>query len=337
MGRPPKEPPTVSPLPPAILRLVRARGADAQLVADRLGLPANAESLEEAALTPDGLEELLDAAARLLGEPNVGLALPAQLVMKRYTLPELVVRSAPTVRESLARVQKYATLWDPRLDISVEESEGEVQFRHRLRGRPRGVGRHSHEYGLAVALFKMREGTHRHFAVRRAWFMHARPRDLEPLERFFGTADLDFGCLDNGFAFDAALLALPVVGADARMLATVEPMAEAALAAQPSVDDFAAQVTAKLRTLLPDGANMDAVAAAMHMSARTLQRRLEQEGTSFTDVLDRVREELAKQWLGDRALALQEISWRLGFADLATFSRAFKRWTGKPPGTWRRG
>jgi len=336
MGRPPKEPPTPSPLVPAILRHLRARGADPQLVAERLGLPADAETRDEAPITADGLEELFDSAARLLGEPALGLTLPSQIQYRRYTLPELAARASATVRDAMKRIERYASLFQPQLELTLEESDGEARWRTRLRGRPRGVGRHTHEYLLAIALTHVRREARRPVAAKRVWFVHPRPRDIAPIERFFGTHQLDFGCLDNGFALPLEVLDSPVAGADARMLATVEPIADAALAAQPAVDDFTAQVAARLRTLLPDGASMDAVASAMHMSPRTLQRRLEQEGTRFTDVLDDVREDLAKQWLGDRAIALQEVSWRLGFADLATFSRAFKRWTGKPPGTWRR-
>ena len=72
-----------------------------------------------------------------------------------------------------------------------------------------------------------------------------------------------------------------------------------------------------------------------HMSARTLQRRLEEEQTRFTEVLDRARLDLARRLLADPALPLADVAFRLGFADLAAFSRAFKRWTGKPPGQWR--
>ena len=74
----------------------------------------------------------------------------------------------------------------------------------------------------------------------------------------------------------------------------------------------------------------------MHMSARTLQLRLEQEDTQFSEVLDRARLGVARGLLLDPGVALSEAAVRLGFADLATFSRAFKRWTGKPPGQWRR-
>ncbi len=72
------------------------------------------------------------------------------------------------------------------------------------------------------------------------------------------------------------------------------------------------------------------------MSTRTLQRRLDDEGTRFSDVLDTVRERLARSLLLDPSLTLAEVAYRTGFSDLATFSRAFKRWSGLPPGAFRR-
>jgi AraC-like DNA-binding protein len=231
---------------------------------------------------------------------------------------------------------RYASLVHPQLELVLDESDGEARFRQRTRGHPRGVGRHMHEYALASALTHCRRDHGRPLSARRVWFIHARPRELSPLHRFFGTRELDFGRADNGLALPAEVLDAPLQGADPRLLATVEEMAEAALRAQPSAQDFAQLVAARVRALLPVGASMEAVAQALHMSPRTLQRRLDEEGTRFSEVLDGVREELARTWMADRALPLAEVGCRLGFSDLATFSRAFKRWTGKPPGTFRR-
>jgi AraC-like DNA-binding protein len=124
-------------------------------------------------------------------------------------------------------------------------------------------------------------------------------------------------------------------GKDPRLLATVEGLAEQALRLQARGRSFASLVEARLEGLLPGNGTLEAIAEAMHMSSRTLQRRLEQDGTGFSEVLDRVRERLARQWLRDAELLLTEVGYKLGFSDLATFSRAFKRWTGIPPGTWR--
>jgi AraC-like DNA-binding protein len=331
----PKEVPTPSPLPAAIARWVRARGLDPTSLLERCALPSDLEGRDEWPIGSRALDELMATAAALTGEPFVALRLPAELSLRRYGLHELAARSAPTVGEALARIVRYASLIHPRLELRLETTVEEATLRNRMIGYERGVGRHLHEYGLAVMMTNIRREVEGALSARRVWFMHARPRDLVPLYRFFGTRELAFGCADNGVTVAAEVLARPSRSADARLLATVEPLAEAALLAQPPASDFAAEVTARVRALLPDGADAAAVARALHMSARTLQRRLADQGTHFSDVLDEARAGLARQWLADGALSLGEIGWRLGFADLAGFSRAFKRWTGEPPGTFR--
>jgi AraC-like DNA-binding protein len=171
----------------------------------------------------------------------------------------------------------------------------------------------------------------------RVWFAHARPPELEPIHAFFGTRELAFGCPDSGLAFARGVLDAPMHGVDPRMLATAEPLADEALEtrAPAGAAPLSVRVAARLATSLPDGTDVADVARALRMSGRTLQRRLEEEGTRFTEVLDRVRLERARVELGHPERSLTEIAFCLGFGDLATFSRAFKRWTGKPPGQWR--
>jgi AraC-like DNA-binding protein len=99
-------------------------------------------------------------------------------------------------------------------------------------------------------------------------------------------------------------------------------------------------VTGTLRRLLedelPDGEpTRKRIAARLHMSARTLHRRLVDEGTSFRKVLTRVRREIAERHLRERRLAISEIGFLLGFSEPSAFHRAFKRWTGRPPHAYR--
>jgi AraC-like DNA-binding protein len=168
------------------------------------------------------------------------------------------------------------------------------------------------------------------------WFAHPRPADLDPLRTFFGAGDIAFGCEDSGFAIARADLDRAMRLADPRAVETLAPLVDAEVAARPSQASFAARVEAHLASSLPEAADVGNVAGAMRMSARTLQRRLEQEQTRFTEVLDRARLQVARRLLANSGVTLTEVAFRLGFADLATFSRAFKRWTGQPPGQWRR-
>jgi AraC-like DNA-binding protein len=212
---------------------------------------------------------------------------------------------------------------------------GEARWILRTPRRPRGVGRHLHELALAYAILHLRAGADS-VALTRVWFGHPRPSDVGALRAFFGTNDLTFGCEDSGFAFPEAALDRAMRFADARTVETIAPLIDEEVAARRKLASFADRVAAHVAASLPAGTDVGDVARAMHMSARTLQRRLEQEHTSFSDLLDRARLDVARRLLADPAVALTDVAFRLGFADLATFSRAFKRWTGMPPGQWRR-
>lgn len=336
MARPSKEPPSPSSLPPALVRFVRAHGGDATLLACRFGMAADVDDRDDAAISASGASELIACAAELLGEPYLALRLPSELPRKRYEHAELAARASATVRDALTRIARYAPLVLPQLECALDDGTTEARWSSRTRGHPRGVGRHAHEYALAYVLDHCRRESGASIAPSRVWFVHARPSDLAPLYRFFGTRDLAFGAEDNGFALATGSLDLPMRAKDDLLLVTAEELADAALRAQPRANEIAPLVATRIRALLPGDASIDVVARAMHMSTRTLQRRLDDEGTRFSEVLDLAREELARAAIADTTLPLAEIAHRLGFADLATFSRAFKRWTGKPPGAFRR-
>jgi AraC-like DNA-binding protein len=87
-----------------------------------------------------------------------------------------------------------------------------------------------------------------------------------------------------------------------------------------------------LASLLPHGqASLDHVAAKLGTSRRTLARRLAAEGSSFTQILAKVRLALADRYLADRRLAISQIAWLLGYSEISAFTTAFQRWTGMPP------
>jgi len=98
----------------------------------------------------------------------------------------------------------------------------------------------------------------------------------------------------------------------------------------------AREVVDKIVEKLPDGPpNQQQIADALHVSNRTLQRKLKEEGTSFMDLLQDTRLQLARKYLGQRSRSVVETSYLLGFSEPSTFSRAFKRWTGVAPAEFR--
>lgn len=89
---------------------------------------------------------------------------------------------------------------------------------------------------------------------------------------------------------------------------------------------------ARVRQALASGnVSTEAIARSLSMSGRSLQRKLEEHGATFQDVLDEVRRAEAQRYLADPRLGLSEIAFRLGYSDVRSFGRAYKRWTGTPP------
>jgi len=330
------EPAAPSPLVPPLLRHVRAQGGSPEALAARFALPENAEALDEVPIGPQTLGALLDAAARELGDPALGLHLPEVIQRGRYGAAELAARASPTLRDALERLVRYGALWAAHGTFALELGDDEACFTHRLAGQPRGAGQHVHDYALAWTLTLARQHTGLPLPPRRVWFIHPRPRSLAPLHAFFGTEELDFGRTENGFALEPALLTAPLRTADPRLLATADHLAERELRGRPSDSDFVGRVSARIRDALPQGQpSARTIGQALHMSSRTLQRRLEEEGTRFSEVLDDVRAELARRQVAE-GTPLAEIAYGLGFSDVGTFRRAFKRWTGRAPGAFRR-
>ncbi len=100
--------------------------------------------------------------------------------------------------------------------------------------------------------------------------------------------------------------------------------------------DIVNQVYAKqMETLGTDMPDQGRIASALHLSQRSLQRKLKQAGTSYQEILDQLRKELAQQYLQQSHLSINEISYLLGFTNVNSFTRAFNLWTGQPPSRFR--
>jgi AraC-like DNA-binding protein len=335
MARPNKELPSRSAIVPAAVRYAGARGVDVEALVLRFSLATSVARADEVVVDGAVPNELLRAVAVAVAQDDVALHVAAALSTRRETLVGLAVRASRDVGQALRALARWVPLLQDDLEASLlDGDEAGGRFVLATPGRPRGAGRFVHELVLARALHLVRQGV-ADAAIERLWFAHARPPNLEAVEAWFGSRELSFGQEDSGLAFTRAQLRRPMPHADTRTVEAIAPLLDAELGAHASAS-LADRVGRLLASSLPAGADIADVAAALHVSARTLQRRLEQEGTRYSDVLDGARLAQARRLLADPAVTLTDAAFRLGFSDLATFSRAFKRWTGKPPGQWRR-
>lgn len=252
-----------------------------------------------------------------------------------YGLVGFVATSSATLGEAVRHVVRYVGLWtdDPGMEL-YDDGTLAVAYRAHFADCP-GL-RVSTEAAPAEILNGARLLTHKRIAPVEVRFSHGAPRDVSVHEAFFG-CPVRFGAPDIALVFRKEDLALALPKADAQLGAYLRNVANAALterrAAPPSAMDRIRELIAEqLQTGVP---TLDEIAKRMATSARTLRRRLEENGTSFRTLLDETRAELARSYVRDKNLSLSEVAFLLGFSEKSAFHRAFKRWTETTPNAWR--
>lgn len=154
---------------------------------------------------------------------------------------------------------------------------------------------------------------------------------------FFGCKP-DFGKPVSRLVFDVEHLKAPLPAPHADMAHINDRVINEYLDKLHDSHGFSRKVAHAIRDLLPGGKlSDDVVAEAVFMSPRTLQRKLAAEGTSFKQILQEVRLSMANEYLREDKLTLIEVSYLLGFSEQSSFTRAYKRWTGKAPSDMRTG
>jgi AraC-like DNA-binding protein len=330
--------------PPAALssRLVR----QALNIAAEHGVPVEALSREVGLLLADlddpearipyaVLDSLLERAVEVTGDDNLGLHMARMGEVDPDDAAGLVVLTSATLRESLERGCRYQRVWGDGERFKVEETERGV----RMRFTPVGPWRPAHRQLAEVVMVQLTEGT-RFFTGApvqplQVRFFHPAPRDIREHESLFG-CPLVFGAPHTDIEFSHEDAERPFVHANALLNAMFEKQAQRVLAKLPVATSLAERVREQVRRTLAGGDfSFEAVARALHMPQRTLQRKLAEEEQSYAGILEAVRRELSEDYLR-RRMSIAEVSFLLGYGEPATFHRAFKRWWGQSPEAFRR-
>ena len=329
-----------SKLVPILLAYAKHQGVAVAPLIEKYELPADVLAHQPGKLqltTPISvLPSLADDVAAALNDEHVGLALSDWIPRGAYGVAEFLMRAGPTVRHSFQNFCRFNAIIAPGNSIKFEEEGGEARFNNSVPQRRNALGRHFQEYASAVVLktFVLMTGE----KPTRAWFSHSRPTtlNLDRLSKGLFTSEVSFDEPANGFAVPLAVLDAPVRGGDVALYEFLEEHALAALASRPRTDDMIDKLRHHIRDALKQGEpNVERLAKRLNMSGRTLQRRLADLKTSFQEVLDLARFDLARAYLKDVRLDVSQVAYLLGYSELRAFDRAFRRWASKSPTQWR--
>lgn len=275
----------------------------------------------------------------LLGDPDMPLHLLEHAANADPPLPVLLFMASPTLGEGLRRMVRYERLGydvadEPTSELVLDGPVARILLHHERAAVLPPTG--AVLYTLAGVLTLARAATGREIVPLSLQLRHEAPRDPEPYRAIFRCRPV-FGADRDILTLRAADLALPHPEASRNLLAIAERHAEAALLALPLGDDLLTALRRVVRARLPDGElSLGELARPLGLSARTLQRRLEAEGTTLRRLLDEERRALALHHIQNPRTPLIDIAMLLGFADQSAFSRAFSRWTQRSPSDYRR-
>lgn len=306
---------------------IRACGRQPSSLAKRVGIPTAALKDPDVLVPARAVLRYFELAAESCGNRNWGLELSAHARMAAIIGPLwILLRNARSVRQMCEDLASQFDLYSSAALMSFEIAGGDG-----LLSWSAAVGQvesevQMAEFALASMLKEIRVHGPSEWLPQAVWFRHAAPDDLRLHRKIFG-AQLHFDSDRNAIQIDAAMLERPLHGSAPHARGLIRDVLRHD---EDSPDPGAPlRVEAVVRALLPFApCTVRDVSRAMGVSSRTLQEHLQLAGSSFRTIKDAVRSDLAIKYLQHSRLSAAEIADILGYADLTSFSRSFRRWHG---------
>ncbi|HJV62538.1 MAG TPA: AraC family transcriptional regulator [Albitalea sp.] len=308
------------------------RGFDVDALLAEAGLDLSDPDEVDLAELTDGFSRAWELAVAKSGDPTIGLTVPTHPLNSLGVLSH-VVMSAPTLLGALQALSRFTHLVAPTATIDFK-IEGDRCFLHtQIAAGRRPVPPQRYDFYSTVLLHGMHWITGRQ--VRPIAFHHPGtvPTDPTPWQQAFG-CPVFFGAPQCMIELASADLSLPIPTADQAVADLCERIATQ-IAEQQGGSVSIRVRQALMKHLSKGDPRRETMASMLCMSERTLQRRLTEEGTSFAELVDEVRREMAQRYFQHSDFSPTEITFALGFSDPSNFYRACKRWFGRSPSTMR--
>ena len=315
-------------------RVLEMYGVDAVGVARELGVDLVTPPTPAARIDAAKFDAMMKIALPHIGDPAFGLQAarcwhPANLGVLGHAW-----LSSSTLRTCLRRLGHYHRIVGERADIRVEEGERGVTVTVSFPTVDPAVENVIYDMSMSLLVDMCRMNAGAALRPLMVSMTRDRPDDVQPYRRFFGVP-VRFGAEQNAFQI-ATKDADHLLPSSNRQLALVFDKMLTEELARLVKDDVITRCKAVVLEHLAAGETSEQeTAKALHMSTRSLQRKLAQAETSYVQLVDETRKDLALRYIEDPARSSTEITFELGFSAPSAFTRAFKRWTGLSPTEYR--
>ena len=318
-------------------RLLEFHGLDALGIARDAGIDLGAIPAPGERIEIDKVDAMLRVAIPRIADPAFGLHAarcwhPSELGVLGYAW-----LSSSTLRTGLGRAARYFRLVGERGATEIEDARQGLKVRFGAnRGNPAVVPVAAVFVDIAMSILldlcRMNAGaTLRPLA---ASLRRRKPDAADAYALFFG-CPVQFGAEENSFVLSARDADRPLSSANRELAAVFDRMMTEELARLDKSDVVSRCRAAVLDHLASGEATEEEAAKQLHMSARTLQRKLAEANTTYLQLVDDTRKDLALRYVEDPRRSLTDITFSLGFSQPSAFTRAFRRWTGVSPSDYR--
>jgi len=319
----------------AMVRTAEARGIEAADVLQAAGLTRETLEDPDARIPGPTVLAIWTTLRERTADTTLQLVAPTSLPFGAYRVIDYLVGASATVGDGIRRFARFFGLIADAVTLGIEgDDEEHCLCLAAADGGP--IPPVYVDYVFAALVSRIRMRLRPDLRVRRVELRQPEPPTAAPYGELF-RAPVRFGAAADRLCFSGEEWASPMESADAALARLLEEHARILAQRIPhAACGFRAEALKAIAAALPEGGSAADVARALHVSVRTLQRKLVAAGTSFREVSDTVRGQLAQEYLADPRVSMAEVALLLGFSDQSSFNRAFRRWTGESPGRWRR-
>lgn len=280
------------------------------------------------------LQLIRNLIAALPAQADLGLQAGLRYQLTTYGIWGYALLSSQSFRQAADLGLRYLDLTFAFNRITLREDATEAHLELDGRHLPDQVRDFLLLRDAVAVLVIQRELTGARVPLSRVQLSMPAPADPTRFIEEFGLQP-EFACMHNRISFPRQLLDLPLPRANPHSAQLCELQCQALLAKRQVRSGLAGQIRDRLLSTpgrLPD---MEIIASELNISSRTLRRRLEEQGSSFRQLQEEVRQALAEELLAILSLSQEEIAERLGYSEVSNFLHAFKRWKGQTPGQYR--
>lgn len=317
-----------------ILEQTREGGGNVQAVLRQAHLTLDDFARPENRLPLPSFVRLIELASKATGDEWFGAHLGQVCPLGALGLPGHIATLAPTVERALESFARHYPLLGDATDVQLRLDEDRFSFTYRVVDEESWPRRQDAEQVITMVVSLIRRWVDPRWAPELVWFEHRAPGNTTEIERILG-CPVRFNCATNTVWFDGAGTTHNP-GADQTSFQLLSWFADTVAGQRRPTQSLTDQVLSAIDTCanLGDG-SVEPVARSLGLQARTLQRRLRADNTSFRDLHERYRQDQAARLLERSELPPKEIAHRLGYANASSFIRAFRRWTHTTPTRFR--